>query len=223
MKLYDILIEITSQFYATTDTGDTTKTTKFSSPKDPRYRFVVEIEHTLNLFWNSLPTFLNSAKRDAEQPATEARSIFQHQSRVLQIVVYAAATIVVAARVCPPILLKVEETDLDRTWRQAMHVLEQYENLNISADPARRCLAALTLLNDKTTAFRGRSTRQGSQQPIATRPTSTADMVALDPGLEYPIDMFTFEDPTALDGIMDWEWDWVNTGLSDFDVQTAFP
>jgi hypothetical protein len=141
-------------------------------------------------------------------------------------VVYAAATIVLAARVCPPILVKVEQTDLDRTWRQAMHILERYESLNISAGPARRCLTALTLLNDKTTAFRGRLTRQASQQPPAATPSMpvAADAVGSASGQqEYPSDTFIFEDPTALEGFMDLEWDWLSTGHFDLEVQTAFP
>jgi hypothetical protein len=85
MKLYDILTEITSQFYEPTDSGDNTKATKFSSPKDPHYRLVVEIEHKLNLFWNSLPAFLKSAEASGpERPATKTQSVFRHQSRVLQ-------------------------------------------------------------------------------------------------------------------------------------------
>lgn len=138
-------------------------------------------------------------------------------------VVYAAATIVLAARVCPPILVKVEETDLDRTWRQAIHILERYESLNISAYPARRCLTALTLLNDKTTPFRGRLTRQGSQQLSATSSIPVPDAVASAPGQEYPSDTFILEDPTALEGFMDLEWDWLNAGHFDLEGQTAFP
>ncbi|OQU97619.1 Fungal Zn2-Cys6 binuclear cluster domain-containing protein isoform 2 [Cladophialophora immunda] len=301
MKLHGILTEVTSQFYATTDPSDTTKTTRSSSSlKEPHYRFVVDIEEKLNFFWSSLPRFLDSAKRDPDRSDKEARGVFLHQSRVLQnrflftrillfrpflaqltskqnyhptskllsdelsvkqsilvrsaiiciksaqelisqlnedfgrnasvlpaywynvIFVYTAATTILAARVYPIPLVNFGQTDLDRTWQQAIHILDRYERLNISRDPAQKCLAALTLLNDKTAAFRGHLARQESQQPAATQPMSTADTVA-SAGLQYSAEMVTFEDPTLLGGPIDMDWDWLNTSLFGLDVQTAFP
>lgn len=63
--------------------------------------------------------------------------------------VYTAATIIIASRLCPSILEEVTEDALTRSWDCALEILRKYQSYSTSA---RRCVAALEILYERTVA-----------------------------------------------------------------------
>jgi hypothetical protein len=124
--------------------------------------------------------------------------------------VYTAATVIIAGRLCPAILAKTSKVTSDQAWQQSIKILQKYERQSWSA---RRCAAALELLNNKIGLHR---VARYAPEDYSAQPHNAigiADSTVLNANEHVAI-----EDPTLLSP-MAMDWDWLNSVPLDFDYR----
>ena len=129
--------------------------------------------------------------------------------------VYTAATVLIAARICPPVLLEVTEAALSRSWEHSIALLEAFGPQSSSA---RRCIAALEVLSEKVAMQHP----AGAAQPTAGIPLPTQNRSAMTnpPGASEE----TNDAATIVDiGLMNpTDMGWLNSVPFDFDGQFPY-
>ncbi|KAL4899620.1 hypothetical protein BDW74DRAFT_189000 [Aspergillus multicolor] len=88
--------------------------------------------------------------------------------------VYTAATVIIASRLCPPILDEVTEAAITRSWNDALEILRKYQSYSTSA---RRCVAALEILYERAVADAPVRDHQPQSQPGPPLVSSIEDML----------------------------------------------
>lgn len=106
---------------------------------------------------------------------------------------------------CPELIDKIDEGQLDRAWQQAIEILQTSEHQNLSAQ---RGLAALSLLHKKTADYRGHMTPCEPEQPANRFYTGNRD--ALDGPTFGSTEAFAIDEPGLLSAF-ELDWDWLDT------------
>ncbi|OJJ59166.1 hypothetical protein ASPSYDRAFT_89880 [Aspergillus sydowii CBS 593.65] len=113
--------------------------------------------------------------------------------------VYTAATIIIASRLCPSILEEVTEDALTRSWDCALEILRKYQSYSTSA---RRCVAALEILYERTVAD---STDDRPQSQNAFPTANTMGDMSLGEGINASLldgfDLPDFQDMSWLNSV----------------------
>ncbi|RDW76781.1 transcription factor domain-containing protein [Aspergillus mulundensis] len=115
--------------------------------------------------------------------------------------VYTAATVIIASRLCPPILEEVTEAVITRSWNYALEILRKYQSYSTSA---RRCVAALEILYERAVTDAPIGDNQPQSQPGPLMANSIEDMSlgeGMNPGLLDSFDLPDFGDMSWLHSV----------------------
>lgn len=123
--------------------------------------------------------------------------------------VYTATTVLIAARICPPLLGEISEAAVSRSWDKAIAVLEA---LRMQSSSARRCLVTLEVLNEKITLQHPAY----AAQPTTSNATSTQSRATATFHQDVSDDV---NDTVPLEDINLTDMGWLNSVPFDLDAQ----
>lgn len=116
--------------------------------------------------------------------------------------IYTAATVLIAGRLCSPILSEVTEASITHSWECALDILRKYQKYSTSA---RRCVAALEILYEQVVSEGQPLTDHVATQDFTVHVPGTLNDVSFGEGVNATMmegfELLDFQDMSWLNSV----------------------